>query len=92
VKAFELKDIKIVRIQQELHATNSATFKKSIYKLTGLKPHEYLIVKNKLNALKEIKQNIDITKNNNDDDNELTKLPSFKKVKIVLFILISFLK
>ena len=38
-----------MRIQSELHATNSAIFKKSVYKLTGIKPAKYILIKNKLN-------------------------------------------
>lgn len=47
-KAREIDDIKIVRIQQELHATNSAVFKKTIYELTGIKPQFYIMLKKKL--------------------------------------------
>jgi hypothetical protein len=43
-----LYKIKIVRVQQELHATNAARFKKAIYELTGLKPQPYIEIKNKI--------------------------------------------
>jgi hypothetical protein len=59
-KAHELYKIKIVRIQQELHATNSAMFKKAIYELTGLKPQPYIEIKNKIQKYKikmELKKN-----------------------------------
>lgn len=48
IKAHEIDKIKIVRIQSDLHATNSAKFKKSIYELTETKPQEYISVKNKI--------------------------------------------
>jgi hypothetical protein len=52
IKAHELYKIKIVRIQQELHATNAAMFKKAIYELTDLKPQPYIEIKNKINKYK----------------------------------------
>ena len=39
-----------MRVQQELHATNSAIFKKSIYELTGIKPQEIINKKKKIEA------------------------------------------
>ncbi|RNA14710.1 solute carrier family 26 member 6-like [Brachionus plicatilis] len=46
--AHEIEKIKIVRIQSDLHATNSAGFKKSIYELTDTKPQEYMAAKMKI--------------------------------------------
>ncbi len=45
--------IKIVRVQQELHATNAAMFKKAIYNLTNLKPPQYIEIKNKIAKYKK---------------------------------------
>ena len=45
--------IKIVRVQTELHATNSAIFRKSIYELTKVKPQPYIEIKNKINKYKK---------------------------------------
>lgn len=52
-KAHQLNGIKIVRIQQELHASNAAIFKKSIYELIGIKPQELIHKKQKIEALKK---------------------------------------
>lgn len=52
-KAEEFDGIKIVRIQQELHATNAAVFKKTVYELTKVKPQFYLALKNKQEARKK---------------------------------------
>ncbi|RNA14745.1 solute carrier family 26 member 6-like [Brachionus plicatilis] len=46
--AHEIENIKIVRVQSDLHATNSARFRKSIYELTEAKPQEYIAVKNRI--------------------------------------------
>ncbi len=54
-----MNSIKIVRIQQELHATSCPIYKKSIYKLTGIKPQEYIIIKNKINSIKKKIENQD---------------------------------
>ena len=39
--------MKIIRFQEELHASNSAMFKKAIYKLSGVKPQDRMAIINK---------------------------------------------
>jgi MFS superfamily sulfate permease-like transporter len=46
--AHQLVDIKIVRVQCELNATNASSFRKSIYTLSGVKPQDYLVKRNKI--------------------------------------------
>ena len=46
--AHQIHNIRIVRIQQELHATNCVAFKKAIYELTGVRPQDYLHIKLKI--------------------------------------------
>jgi hypothetical protein len=46
--AHQIHDIRIVRVQQELHTTNCTAFKKAIFELTGVKPQDYLHIKNKI--------------------------------------------
>lgn len=46
-----------MRVQQELHATNSAIFKKSVYELTGVKPQDYLHIKMKIDDYKRRVEN-----------------------------------
>lgn len=46
--AKEIDGIKIIRIEESLHYTNSRAFKKAIYDYSQCKPQEYLIKKEKL--------------------------------------------
>jgi hypothetical protein len=48
-------------VQQELHATSSFAFKKSIYELTAVKPQDYLHIKTKI---EDYKKQLEKSKNN----------------------------
>lgn len=48
IKAHEIDEIKIIRIESDLHATNAAKFKKLVYELTKIKPQEFMAKKNHL--------------------------------------------
>ncbi len=50
-KAKEVETVKIIRFQQELHSSNSNSFKKAIYRLTNIKPEQ------ELEFLKQQKEN-----------------------------------
>lgn len=51
-KAHQIHNIRIVKIQTELHATNSPAFKKAVYDMTGVRPQEYLHIKTKIEEYK----------------------------------------
>ena len=54
-KAKPIDKIKIIRVQSELHATNAIVFSKAIYEKSGVKPQDYITIKNKI-KLREEKQ------------------------------------
>ena len=47
-KAKEIKGIKIIRMEESLHNTNAAFFKKKVYECTSTNPQEYISRKLKL--------------------------------------------
>ena len=69
-----MNNIKIVRIQSELHATNSAIFKKLIYELTNVKPQYFIQIKNKI---EEYKKKIELAHNPPSHSRVWTKLLFF---------------
>jgi hypothetical protein len=44
--------MRIIRFQEELHSTNSAMFKKAIYKLSGVRPQDHMAIINKVEEYK----------------------------------------
>jgi hypothetical protein len=51
-KAKEIKGIKIIRMEESLHNTNAAFFKKKVYECTSMNPQEYISRKLKLERKK----------------------------------------
>ena len=47
-KAKEFNGVKIIRIEESLHSSNAAFFKKKVYEYTNTKPQEYLAKKLKI--------------------------------------------
>ena len=61
IKAHEIASVKILRIENELHAMNNAVFKKCVYELSGLNPSKFICDHKKIeekNKKKESKPNI----------------------------------
>jgi hypothetical protein len=51
--AIEINRTRIVRFQHDLHSTNSVFFKKAIYNLTGIKPHDRMTLMKKVEKYKK---------------------------------------
>jgi hypothetical protein len=50
--AIEINNTSIVRFQHDLHSTNSVFFKKAIYNLTSIKPHDRMTLMKKVEKYK----------------------------------------
>ncbi len=51
--AIEINRTSIIRFQHDIHSTNSVFFKKAIYNLTGIKPHDRMTHMKKVEKYKK---------------------------------------